>query len=49
MNTIERIARLHLEFEVIHSFILTATGDKMTELISEYVDKRLDEYLKVLT
>ncbi len=28
--------------------LLTATEGKMTELISEYVDKRLDEYLKVL-
>ena len=30
------------------AFYRDGNPDKMTELISEYVDKRLDEYLKVL-
>ena len=90
MSVIERIARLHLEFEGIHPFIdgngrtgrlimnldLIRNGypainvkfadrkkyydafdayfrdgnaEEMTELIMEYVNERLDEYLEILT
>lgn len=89
MNTLERIARFHLEFEGIHPFVdgngrtgrlilnldLMQNGyppvnvkysdrkkyyeafdeyyennnaDKMIELISGYVEERLDEYIKIL-
>ena len=36
-------------YDAFDAFYRDGNGGKMTELISEYVDKRLDEYLKVLT
>lgn len=36
-------------YDAFDAFYRDGNPDKMTELISEYVDKRLDEYLKVLT
>ncbi|MCQ2455655.1 MAG: Fic family protein [Clostridia bacterium] len=35
-------------YDAFDAFYRDGNPDKMTELISEYVDKRLDEYLKVL-
>lgn len=35
-------------YDAFDAFYRDGNGGKMTELISEYVDKRLDEYLKVL-
>lgn len=36
-------------YDAFDAFYRDGNPDKMTELISEYVDKRLDEYLKVLS
>ncbi|MBQ0084458.1 MAG: Fic family protein, partial [Clostridiales bacterium] len=36
-------------YDAFDAFYRDGNGGKMTELISEYVDKRLDEYLKVFT
>ncbi len=36
-------------YDAFDAFYRDGNGGKMTELISEYVDKRLDEYLKVLS